>query len=378
MTLQPSWTWAQNVDDVLLILALVVAIPRLWRANGLYVLVVAFYSALMVVALIRSSVSAAITLELFRASMIPAVLLLIGLVLSAREFRNAALTWLAMSTFNALYMLAEMFGFRMIDPVRFYSAIGSQTHIYEAYHGMPGAYLYWSDDGSVALRAGGIVMNPPIAGTMVAIGAVIAFHLVKRVSVKFLLVGINLLALWASQGRGGAVIVAIGLVLPIIVRKVGVPLAFGLLLPFGIVAYGRFSSAGDSVSHVEGFVHGVSVSLTKLFGDGFGTAGNAVKLTLRNEESSESLVGIVLVAGGTMSLVVVLALVIALLRRVRRGSDAWAQYLGLAALISAFFSESSGALAGAAFMWLALGAALGTPIARVPSDGRARSDSLRP
>lgn len=380
VALIPQAAIVTNVDDLLLILAVLASIPRLNRVRGGAFAGIAVVVVLTVLAVLRSSVHADVTLELARAVAVPALLVLVGLTLLREEFLKLAVVWVASATLNAAYMILEMFGVRLIDPIAFLQATGSNTFIYSEYGGLPGAYIYWNADGSIDVRAGGLLMNPPIAGTMVAIALVVIMHMMKNRSyLKWALVLVNITALYASQGRGGMVIVAVGVLLPWVVRRVGLFFGAGILLPVGVFGYTAFSSAGDSISHVEGLTHGVEVAFTSPLGEGFGTAGNAVKLALRSEESSESLIGFALVAAGLPLLVVLVLLLVALLRRMSRKSIQWEQYLGLGAIVSSLLSESSGALAGGAFMWLALGMCLAAQPghARLMSDVVPRGRALR-
>lgn len=355
----PSLAIISNVDDMLLILALFISIPRWSSLPGSIFAAISLMLVVVLFAVLRSSVAFGITLELARSVAVPTILVALGLTLLPSEFRKLGIVWIVTSTINATYMAIEFFGVRPIDPVRYTRATGSAGHLFEEYGGLPGSYVYWGADGSVDIRAGGLVMNPPIAGTMVAIGVVVIWHMMSnRSGWKWGLLAVNVFALYAAQGRGGIVIVAVGVLLPWVVKRVGLLIGAGLLLPLAFIGYEVFASAGDSISHVDGLVHGLETSLLRPLGDGFGTAGNAVKVALRNEESSESLIGLALVAGGLLVLLLVVAAFVALTRGMSKAGLRWESYLGLGALVSGLLSESSGALAGASFMWLALGFAL--------------------
>lgn len=354
----PGWTWIQNLDDALLVLAVLVAAPRFLDVRGAKFLGVLLWGLLIVIASIRSVVETGLTAEIARAMAVPAILILVGTVLRKAEWLRLCYVWLAISTLNVAYIFLEMGGIRLLDPAGLIRALGMTSHLFDSYQGLPGSFIYWHGDGSVAIRAGGLVINPPIAGTMVAIGAIVAFH-VLRGEARWLLLLAHVVALYGTQGRGGYVILAIGLLLPLVVKRIGLLPGLGIFAPIAFVFYGVASSAGDSDSHVEGLIHGVQVAFASPLGEGYGTVGNLVKSQLRTEQSSESLAGIALVGSGFLALLLIVLLLVAMVRQMRRKQTSWEQYLGLAAIASALVSESSGALAGASLMWLAAGIALG-------------------
>lgn len=357
VTFFPGLPLLTNLDDLALVFATMACISRWRRVRAVHFVCIVLYGALIVFAFARSTVDTSTTIELARSIAVPSLLILVGLSIRPLEFKQLVVVWIILSAIMSLYMLLEIGGIRLIDPSEHFLQNNPRAVLFGTEQ-LPGYYIYWDSVGGQHIRAGGIILNPPIAGTFVAIGAVAAFHTISSTPLKWILVSIQLVALAGSQSRGGMVVAAIGMLLPWVVRKVGLVLGLGFITPLGLWAYQRFVSAGDSISHVDGLAHGVITAFTSPFGRGFGTAGNAVKLNLGTEEASESLIGIALAAIGLPFLLLTMFLIIALLRRMRKSSLNWAEYLGLGALLSAMFSESAGALAGASFMWIALGYAL--------------------
>ncbi|MDD0857179.1 hypothetical protein NHF46_04025 [Arthrobacter alpinus] len=252
-------------------------------------------------------------------------------------------------------MLLELSGIRLIDPNILAASYGNTVVQYE---GLPGYYFHYDSALTMSIRAGGLFLNPPVAGLVVAVGSVIAWHTLRG-KIRYILVTLQMLAVYSSFGRGGFVVAAVGIFLPILIGRFGRFFAFVIPVYPAYLIYNEIVTSGSSASHSEGLFYGVTTAIIRPFGDGFGSVGNFVKLVTRDTEASESLAGVALVAGGLAVLVFLVLLLIALVRRVFQNPFLWPAALGIGGLITALFSESTGALNGTIPLWLAIGVALG-------------------
>lgn len=357
VALSPALGFVTFIDDLLLVVAVIIGISRFSTVSARYAVNIFLYFVLITIASARSVVSADLTFDLFRASLVPALLLAVGLVIRQSEWISLMRAWVLITTPTAIYMLIETLGLRPISPADYVRNGGVQTFLFENYDSLPGFYLTWAADGTVSERSGGLFMNPPVAGLAVAVSAVILAFGIRGVF-RYPLLALHFGALWVSQGRGGVVLIVVAMIVPLLVRHIGRIPTLILAIPASVILYRIFSSTGDSTSHLIGLTDGLATVVRNPVGEGFGTAGNAVKLTLRNAESSESLLGLVMVAVGLPAFLLFCALAVALLRRAWRTPNDWISYLALAALMTAAVAESAGALAGASMLWLAAGIAL--------------------
>lgn len=355
ITALPALSFASSLDDILVVLALVVVLPRIRRVSGLYFLLIALYLSLMIFGAFRSTTTVEISIQLLRQVALPALLILIGLTLQRWEWDRIIRIALVISVANSLYMIFELSGIRLIDPNVLAASYGNTVVQYE---GLPGYYFYYDSALAMSVRAGGLFLNPPVAGLVVAVGAITAWHTLRG-KMRYILVALQLIAVYSSFGRGGFVVAAVGILLPVLINRFGRIFAFLLPIYPAYLIYSEIAASGSSASHSEGLFYGITTAIMRPFGDGFGSVGNFVKLVTRDTEASESLAGVALVAGGLAVLVILVLLLIALVRRVFQNPLLWPAALGIGGLITALFSESTGALNGTIPLWLAIGVALG-------------------
>lgn len=353
----PGNEFFSSIDDLLLMVAVAISIPRWPYIKGSTFLGLIFFGLLILSSVTRTSVSMELSLQLARSFAIPGLLMLVGLTLLKAEIGILSRRWILLSVATSIYVILEMLGIRAINPTTYALAVRPNANLFGA-ESLPGNYYYWGPAGEVSVRAGGTFLNPPVAGIFLAIGIVCTLHLVASRLTKVSLVLVQVVALIGTQGRAGYVIVVVGALLPWLVRRGGIIIAlFGAFI-FTWIGYRQFIDAGNSGSHVSGLSYGFATLSNNFFGVGFGATGNIVKLGQGYSEASESLIGVMLNASGLPFLALLIALVFALIRNaVERKAD-WYSYLGFAAIVAAAFSESVGSLSGASLLWILLGAAL--------------------
>lgn len=364
------------VDDLLLILAFLLAMVRQVARPRLRLAAIGVYVALCLLALVRATVPFGLAFEVFRQVLVPALLVVIGLVITPREWRNTLRAWSVVTVVNIVYMLIEVRTGPILDPTAFVVNSGDESIILQ-YQGLPGYYTYWNSAGEPALRTGGLFLNPPIAGLAVGIGAVAMFHTMRSRLRWFVVIG-AFFAVYFSFSRAGMLILGLGLLIPWISRLLGRFLTTLLALSGGVVFFNLFAADGGSKAHVDGFMQGVEAALSSPVGEGFGSAGNIIKTSIRASESSESLIGIFLVATGLVGLLFVSVMTAVLARVVWRSMRThWEPALAVTALVVAAVAETVGALAGAAPMWIAVGLAFRIGTSRPGSPGGSHVPSSR-
>ncbi|MCV7594620.1 hypothetical protein M3B39_004345 [Micrococcus luteus] len=343
-------------DDLLLILAFMLAMVRQVSRPRMRLAAIGIYVFLCLLAVVRATVPFGLAFEVFRQLLVPALLVVIGMVITSREWRSALRAWFVVTVANIVYMLIEVEAGPILDPTAFVVNSGDESIVLQ-YQGLPGSYTYWNAEGEPALRVGGLFLNPPIAGLAVGIGAVAMFHTMRSRLRWIVLIG-AFFAVYFSFSRAGMLVLGLGLFIPWFSKVLGRFVTTLLAVAGGFLFFNSFAADGGSEAHIEGFIHGLDSALSSPVGEGIGSAGNLIKTTLRASDSSESLTGIFLVATGAIGLLF-LAVMTAVLARVvwRSMTTRWEPALAVAAFVVAAVAETAGALAGAAPMWIAVGLA---------------------
>lgn len=361
------------VDDLLLILAFLLAMVRQVARPRLRLAAIGVYVGLCLLAVVRATVPFGLAFEVFRQVLVPALLVVIGLVITAREWKNTLRAWSVVTVVNVVYILIEVKTGPILDPTAFVVNSGDESTVLQ-YQGLPGSYTYWNAAGETTLRAGGLFLNPPISGLAVGIGAVAMFHTVRS-RLRWVVVVAAFFAVYFSFSRAGMLVLGFGLLIPWLSRHIGRFLTTLLGFLGGVVFFNLFAADGGSEAHVDGFMQGVKVAISSPAGEGFGSAGNIIKASAEASGSSESLIGIFLVAAGFVGLLFLLVVTAILARVVWRSMMThWEPALAVAAFVVAAVAETAGALAGAAPMWIAVGLAFrrGGKRPGSPPGGRAR------
>lgn len=349
--LAPGLHLLTYIDDGVVALAALVAIPRLRSARGAPVLAITTWVVFLSFALVRAVVENGLTASdaffLYRQVVVPAVVILIGLVLTYREWLAVGRLVVILGLINAVYIFVEIAFGRLVEPV----AIQEGKYV---------GYFYGHNPitGDVIDRAGGLLLNPPTMGIFMACAMVIAWN-TWRGSSRWMAVSLCGIALWLTGSRGGLLLGITGMIMPWAGRVVGVWVAL-LLLGLGSipVAFNILSQAGSS-SHAEGLLLGLSDAFQYPFGRGFGFAGNFRPDAVGSEGASESLFAIAFSAAGLPAVALALCLTVALVVAVgRRGRLDWVAAIGLGGVLTAFFAETASALNGTIPVWLAVGLAL--------------------
>lgn len=358
-----------SVDDVLVIIMGLLAATRAAGMPGaLAIGLFGWLTSLSLAALTATQVGlvdSGDTLLLFRQVIMPAVLVFSGLVLSPADWRLVTRWAIAVAVVNALYVMIEILGFRPIDP----SVIAQAKDLYIYSEGVAGNYLTFNSDGSTSVRAGGLFLNPPIAGIALALGSVLTLHTTKgrwRIPLTLFLAAATV----ATVSRGGFLVLAAGVLVPALVRRLGRIASAAIISPIVfVIGYDLAATKGSGI-HLEGLIGGLADAWAHPFGRGFGYAGNLIA-GLATTESAESLAGIAFSAGGLVTVALYAAMLLSLSTRLRaqnhRDQTAVAA-LALGALSAALFAETAGSLNATVPLWLAVGYAFICPGDPEPPD----------
>lgn len=359
--LAPGVSGLDMLDDALIVLLVVACLPKLGSAPGMPVLLLASWGALMVLAATQSTVNTSGTFILFRQVTIPALLILVGLTISKRYWFKVRRLAIWIGLLNVGYMLFELAGIYLLDATLLSNFNDGRGEIR---NGLPSYYFYWlSSDSPLSFtgepfisRLGGTVLNPPIAGLVV--GTALVFLWYDR-AFRFRRVALCALALATLMtfSRGGWLVVALALLMPLLLRKLG---RFGTILVMAPTLWfvgTQMADDGNSGSHAEGLTEGIRLAMTGPVGVGFGSVGNYLK-SLHITKASESLLGIAFSAAGVAAIVLVLLLVIKLWNIAGKLPWIGEAALGLGVVAAAFFSETAGGLNGTIPLWLAVGVAI--------------------
>lgn len=362
----PPGLAVEYYDDVAVLIAISAALPSMSTSRGIPVLALALWASLMMLALLRSTVPVEQSLLLFRQVTMPFVLLAIGLVWGRRFVRLISRSIVIVGTVNLIYMVPELLGWRLIDPLRLMENRGWQL----AYVGdtLPAYYYYYPSSGGwleslggpEIVRLGGLFLNPPVAGMATACAAVVMWRGVGFKSYPYRALMIALVvATVLTFSRGGWAILTAGIALPLAMRTVG---TIGILVSTPVVMWAISILAQGSVGgqmHLDGFTAGVVDALESPLGRGFGEAGNILTAS-GMEATGESLLGVAFSAAGLPAVAIVLWLAVALLAALRQDPGDWRAAVGLGLVFAAALSETAGAVYGTLGLWLAVGATMGS------------------
>lgn len=355
IALQPGVSGLTLMDDAVVVLLVVSILFRLAHAPGLTVYLVAVWVMFMVFGSVRSLVEPGITFILFRQVTVPALLVLVGLTVTQYEWHRVARIAIWIGIANALYMVVELLGVRLLDPVTLATYDRSHLPIRD---GLPTYYFYYSEftGNQPFFRAGGLVLNPPIAG-LVTGGALALLWWTKDFRHRRLFMVLLTVATAFTFGRGGILVAVCAVALPVMIRRIGKFWTVVIACPVAYEIGTQLADDGNSSIHAKGLVDGLRFSIESYgFGMGFGVTGNALK-ALRRTWSSESLLGIAFAAGGIVAVTLIGCLLVKLFVAIGQANN-WEAAVGIGMIVAALFSESAGALNGTIPMWLAMGVAL--------------------
>lgn len=343
----------QIIDDFLVVLLASLSVFRWGRAKALPLFLVVLWSSILGLAFYHTQVTGSLdggdTFVLFRQVFIPSALILIGMVITPREWKIIAGSTIVVGIVNAIYCVVEFFGVRIIDP----APLGHFHKVYVAMDGLPGYYHGIWLDGTPFVRSGGLLLNPPTAGILIALAATMAFFVIRglwRIPLTFILIA----AVGMTGSRAGMLIALLGIALPILTHRFGNIVASILIL--GTVFFTGFNvlDQGGSASHVDGLFGGIFDAINYPFGRGFGYNGNHAD-SLGLTESSESLLGIAFSAGGIICVFIILLLLIREFLGHFSQPSRWIFALGIGGVIAALLSETAGAVNGTIPLWIFIG-----------------------
>lgn len=338
-------------------------------------LMLTVWGALMVVGAFRATVGAGDAFVLFRQVTIPALLILVGLALTPHQWWLARRATIYAGVANAAYMSLEVVGVRLLDPARLATFNEARAVIRD---GLPSYYHLWTGDsllgsltpGETITRLGGTLLNPPMAGLLMAAAFVLLYREQEFKGRRFWLVALGAGTL-LTFSRGGWLVVIAAVVLPYLLAHLGRIGALVIVTPVVVFVATQFADQGNSAAHADGLVTGLNHAATYPLGLGFGSVGNYLKgqgLTY----DSESLLGIAFSAAGIGAVLLAAVLTYRLWWLSREGRHLWEAPLALGVVVAAFVSETAGGLNGTIALWLAAGVAL-----RRAHDLR-RADHARP
>lgn len=348
----PSIGIATLLDDATLMLAGIAMLAGRFSRVGWWSWGVLFcWAALTLVAFVRAPMPTADALEIVRQIAVPAVMIVIGLALTRREWHLVSIIAVGIAAANSIYAVFEMVFGRLIDPAPMASDQDWMPH------GVPASYFWYDSAGEQLPRAGGLVLNPPIAGIVIAGGIVLGCALARRWW-QYALVLLMIVPLYLTHSRAGMVIAAIGVALPFVLRYMGYILAIAAAMLAAIPVYSYFASHGNTISHVRGFLSAFGVLRENPLGAPLGSYGN-IAARSGDVVGGESLVGLMVSTLGIPGVIIILVTLSALVWSAIRGTPTlFAASLGLGIAIAAMVSESAGALNGTLPLWAAIGVAI--------------------
>lgn len=345
------------VDDLCISLMFLVALARLAHRFNVPALLAVVWILACVVALWRTVdenlVPGDSAFFLFRQVCMPVLVIVCGLVLTRREWKWILVAVLAISTLNTAYIALEVPGLRIIDPAPF--ALLSKTAMYP--NGLPGYYMSYDLAGELAVRAGGLFLNPPTTGIATGAAAVLAFHALRS-RWRLLLVLAFGLATIATISRAGILLMLIGIAGPVIARRLHPLVAVPIMGVPALLAGNNIADLGNSDSHVDGLTVGMDHAFESVIGRGFGYVGNFAGKAGELQEASESLSGIAFSAAGLVTVGIYAAALGAAAIFILKQPGRWESYLAFGALVIAMLAETAGSMNATVPLWLLVGAAL--------------------
>lgn len=373
---------ASLIDDAMVGLLVVAALARLHRAKAGPVMLLMLYCALVLLALLRTGdegiLDSSDTAVLARQVVMPGALILVGIVMNAREFLIVARAAVLVAITNCVYIAVELvFGFP-VPP-----AMLSDYHGVYNERGIPGYYLGLWFDGTPFVRAGGYFLNPPTVGIVIAIGAILVFFL-WRTNWRLPVVAGMVVCLALTGSRAGMLIAFVAMVIPVVARRLGSLPALAIATVPIVLVGAELMNLGGAGAHVIGLTGGLTDALLYPFGRGFGFVGNHADV-LGLAEYSESLAGIAFSAGGVVVVALVALLALRLLLDFLQDNCRWLPLVGLGGIGAALLSETAGSINATVPLWMIVGFSIGGaayPLyerARVAfaTSGRSSSASLR-
>lgn len=344
------------VDDFLLLTAFVCACfcrrqvwavaPALWAA---------LLASFVLFAVVFSQLPSNLSTGLARQILFPVLAVLIGMRLTNRELAVVSrITALAGIT-QLPFILAERWGFRPFDPAALVLGRGWTLPIVD---GLPGYYFYYFDGpgatifGTVFVRSGGLALNPPVAGLMTAIAAIIVWR--QRWRYHKVITSLCVLGTVLTMSRGGLLVLVCGLGLPLILKWLGSLGLAASLFGFAIVSQGLATANVGAASHVNGLSAGVSDAFSNPTGLNFGNSGNLL-IDSGYDVAGESLAGILFSAVGLLGLAMFAVAFVAVVRVAVRLPECWEASLFLGLMITVLLSETGAALYGTLGAWTIVG-----------------------
>lgn len=275
-----------------------------------------------------------------------------------------------------VYMLVEkILGVPLVDPSP------TELALYDPDCGLlrenlPPAYLADGITDVPWFRPGGPFFNPPIAGLFIGAGVYAALRWLRPAAAAAVALG-GMAVVALTVARAGLLMIVVVTLAPFAVRLLGRYVSAALFVVGGVLATFVFIEQGATASHGLGLIEGSRWALAHPWGSGIGTQGffaNGQAL-----EVNESWLGVMFASTGVVSLVLVLALLVWIVRNLwlRGTSVTFVDVYPLAVVMVAGLSESVSALRGTPAMWLLLGEALafiarGAPAASLASGGSRR------
>lgn len=346
---------ARYPDDIAAGILVALAAFRLRRVNLYHAIGIGVWFAAMIVgaahAIIFDLEPTSNVVDLFRQVTLPALLIFAGTTLTVGERKLLLFTTFLIAALNSGYAALEKFGIRLIDPTVIAEQVGRRLHS----SGLPGNYMGWWIDGTRIERVGGIFLAPPQTGIFMAFAAVAAFWFLKATVLRYAASIVFALVAIGTLSRASLVILAAGILIPLLIKLVGRALACVIGVVLGAGGFVYIASHGNSFTHVDGLMRGLYDGLVNPLGRGFGFVGNFAA----KPEGQESLAGIGLSAGGWLAIIALLSLVVTYaVGFLRSRGEGWGSAASLGLVVCALVAESAGGLAGTAAVWIFAGAAL--------------------
>lgn len=347
-------------DDVLLVILSLLVSKRCLGLPGLPVVLFFAWNLATIMAFYRSSIPYQDAFILYRQVTVPSLLIYAGMALTSHEWNLVKKVTIIVGVVNGFYMVLEILNVHLLDPTRLSTFNDARAVIR---NGLPSYYFYWIGEGPLGqltgtgmiLRMGGILLNPPMAGLVIAAAAIFIWY-DKKIAfrkTKFIIFSI---LLFLTFSRAGWLVALTAILLPTLAKKIGKVGTIVIMLPSLWFVGTRLAEHGNSVSHAEGLVTGIKHAVAEPVGHGFGLIGNYLKGQGITRDS-ESLLGIAFSAMGFVAVLIVLLLMVTYWSIATSEQLVWEAAVGLGIVLAALFSETAGGLNGTVPLWLAAGVA---------------------
>lgn len=354
-TILPNLPNREAIDDIVLLTLASSMLLRLGHIHGITFILFATWIVGIGSAILLASVPLGEALVIARQLAVPMLLIFIGILLHDTEWQIVIRVGIYAGIISAAYMCVEFFGIYIFNPASIKTFSSGGNWLIE---GLPRYYFYWTSNPEVPriTRLGGLVLNPPIAGLMVATAFVALWHARAFKYRRFWLVVLLFVTIF-SFSRGGWLIALAGTLIPGLVNKFGKLGTFLITVPIFLFAAQVLSGQGGSASHSQGLRNALVDALVSPLGQGFGGFGNYSQTLRYGADDGETLLGIAFNGFGLTAVLIVVVILIVLWQRIGK-ERTWEASLAVGAIISGLLSESAGALNGTAFLWLTVGVAL--------------------